>query len=106
MDREISDNLFCKHFVPEVQAFLKERGLPLKAVLLIDNDPSHPRDSVLTSDDGLIIVKFLPPNVTAIIQPMDQGVIASMKQCYQADLRTIADEGNSIIAFIIIFFKD
>jgi hypothetical protein len=58
MGREIFYNWFHKHCIPEVWAFLK--GLPQKAVLLLDNVPSHPRDSVLTSDDGLIIVKFCP----------------------------------------------
>jgi hypothetical protein len=33
--------------------FLEERGLPQKAVLL-DNAPSHPRESILISDNGLI----------------------------------------------------
>jgi hypothetical protein len=31
IDREIFENWFHKHFVPERWAFLKERGLPLKA---------------------------------------------------------------------------
>jgi hypothetical protein len=63
--RECTDfeNCFNKHFVPEVWAFLKERGLPQKAVSLLDNAPSHQRHSVLTSNDGLIVVKFLPPSV-------------------------------------------
>jgi hypothetical protein len=65
MDRKILKNWFHKHFVPEVQAFLKERGFPQKAVLLLDNAPSRLTESVLTSNDGLIVVKFL-------IQPMDQ----------------------------------
>jgi ribosomal protein S8 len=74
------ENLFHKHSVPEVWAFLKERELPQKAVLLLHNVPSHPRQIVMTSDNSLIDVKFLPPNVTAIIiQPTDQGMIASMK---------------------------
>jgi hypothetical protein len=47
MDREIFENWFQKHSVPEVQAFLKEEGLPHKAVLLLDNAPSHPRESIL-----------------------------------------------------------
>jgi hypothetical protein len=99
MDREIFENWFHKHFVPEVRAFLEERRLPKKAVLLLDNASSHPGDSLLTSNDSLNIVKSLLPNVTTIIQPMDQGVIASMKQCCQTDLlRTLADEDDSTIA--------
>jgi hypothetical protein len=35
-------------------------------VLLLDRALSHPRDSILTSDDVLIIVKFLPTTVTGM----------------------------------------
>ena len=35
------------------------------------------------SADGKIIAKFLPPNVTALIQPMDQGVIQAVKKSYK-----------------------
>jgi hypothetical protein len=55
------------------------RVLPQKAVLLLDNALSHPRHSILTSDDGFSVVKFLPQNVAAFIQPMDQGVTVFMK---------------------------
>jgi hypothetical protein len=99
MDREIFENWFHKHFVPEVQAFLKERGLSQKAVLLLGNAPSHPKDNILTTDDDLIIVKFLPSNVTAIIHPKDQGVTVPMTQCYRAYLLiTLADKDDNIIA--------
>jgi hypothetical protein len=99
MDREVYDNWFHKYFVPEVQAFLKETELPQKAVLLLDSAPSHPREGILTSNDDHIVVNFLPPNVTAILQPMNQGVIATMKRHFWADLlRTLADEDNSIKA--------
>jgi hypothetical protein len=50
-----NEALFHKHFVPEVRAFLKERGLSQKAVLLLDNAPPRPRDSVLTSTMALLL---------------------------------------------------
>lgn len=66
----------------------------------MDNAPSHPNESVLKSDDGLIVVKFLPPNVTSILQPMDQGVISSMKRHYRAGLlRTLAIENENLLTF-------
>jgi hypothetical protein len=58
-----------------VRQHLKSLDLPQKAVLLLDNAPSHPNEDILKSEDGNIFVKYLPPNVTAMIQPMDQGVI-------------------------------
>ena len=49
-----------------------------KALLLLDNAPSHPDSSSLTN--GSIVAMFLPPNTTPLIQPMDQGVLESLKR--------------------------
>ena len=35
------------------------------------------------SADGKITAKFLPPNVTAVLHPMDQGVLESIKRVYR-----------------------
>lgn len=86
MNRDIFQQWFEKIFVPEVRKHLDSKNLPNKAVLLIDNAPSHPCTSVLKSSDRQIFAKFLPPNVTALIQPMDQGVIATMKRTYRKKL--------------------
>lgn len=51
----------------------------IKAILLIDNAPSHP--SELKSGD--IIFYSLPANVTSLIQPLDQGAIETFKQHYR-----------------------
>lgn len=50
-----------------------------KILLLIDNCPAHPQVANLQC----IKVVFLPPNVTAVLQPMDQGVIKSLKAQYR-----------------------
>jgi hypothetical protein len=44
-------------------------------VLLLDHCPAHPSADVLKSKDGKIKAMFLPTNTTALIQPMDQGII-------------------------------
>jgi hypothetical protein len=44
MDKEVFENSFYKHVVAEIQAFPKERGLPQKALLLMDDVPSDPRE--------------------------------------------------------------
>ncbi|XP_030879716.1 tigger transposable element-derived protein 2 [Halichoerus grypus] len=77
---------FEKYFVPQVQKHLKSQGLLEKAVLLLDFPPAHPNEELLSSDDGRIIVKYLPPNVTSLIQPMSQGVLATVKRYYRAGL--------------------
>lgn len=45
----------------------------------MDNSPTHPNIQ-LQSDDGKITCHFLPANTTTLIQPMDQGIIESMKR--------------------------
>ena len=59
---------------------LSQMGVAVKVLLLLDNAPSHPDESVLQSSDKCIKAMFLPP--TALIQPMDQGVLESLKRCY------------------------
>ena len=57
--------------------FTKEKK---KVVLIIDNCPAHPMIHNLKS----IELIFLPPNTTSKLQPMDQGVIRSLKAYYKA----------------------
>lgn len=86
MDTNIFKEWFFREFVPEVETFLNNEGLPRKALLLIDNAPSHPSAEELSSGDIKTI--FLPPNVTSLVQPMDQNVIVSLKKKYRRKLLT------------------
>ena len=61
-------------------------GQEAKSLLFIDNCSAHPPENVLTSEDEKIKAKFLPPNVTSLIQPMDQGVIEYIKRRYRKGL--------------------
>ena len=80
------------------------KNLPVKALLLLDNAPAHPDESVLLSSDKSIKAMFLPPNTTALIQPMDQGVLESLKRRYRKSplrkLLLLDQEGDSMIAFV------
>lgn len=69
-----------------MRKFLKQKHLDEKAILLIDNAPSHPSEDQLKSDDGKIITLFFPPNVTPLLQPMDQNVIRLTKLHYRSSL--------------------
>jgi hypothetical protein len=70
--------------------------LPQTAVLLIDNAPPHPNESILSSDNGLI----LPSNVTSVIQPMDQGVNIINKAILPTRLlKTLVNEDENFITF-------
>ena len=50
-----------------------------KIALLIDNCPAHP--SVSDQTNGQLV--FLPPNITSVSQPMDQGEIRSLNPHYR-----------------------
>lgn len=62
---------------------IRHRGRELptqkaKIQLLVDNCPAHP----VVEDLENIKLVFIPANTTSIIQPMDQGVIRSLKSHY------------------------
>ncbi len=56
--------------------FLSEKR---KILLFVDNSTAH----VEVSGHKAIRVEFLPPHVTSVLQPMDQGVINSFKRIYR-----------------------
>ncbi|UYV64966.1 hypothetical protein LAZ67_3002583 [Cordylochernes scorpioides] len=74
----------------------------VKALLLVDNSPAHPIE--LISNDGNIKCKFLPPNATSVLQPMDQGVIVAFKRLYKRRqlescllFSSVADQPNNSV---------
>ncbi len=98
MDMEIFEDWFHHQFVPKTRAYLRSKNLEEKAILFLDNCPAHPDE--LESDDGKIKCEFLPANTTALIQPMDQGVIALFKRIYKNELvRDILDSNLSVKDF-------
>ena len=50
-----------------------------KVVIFMHNCPAHPEIKIFTN----ISLIFLPPNPTSAIQPIDQGVIRSLKAHYR-----------------------
>ena len=51
-------------------------------LLLIDNAPSH-----IVDEYSNINIQFLPPNTTSKIQPLDQGIIRSVKCAYRKTIQ-------------------
>ena len=95
---------FHNKFVPFVHEKLTEMNHEPKAVLLIDNCSAQPNEEQLISSDGKIIAKFLPFNVTSLIQPMDQDVLVSIKRRYKKkileELVLHDTNGTSIISYL------
>lgn len=87
MTRQLFRQWFDHDFVPAVRKFSIEQGLEPKALLVLDNCTSHyDSNDSLKSDDGLIQVIYLPPNVTSECQPMNQSVINAVKRKYKRKL--------------------
>ena len=86
MDSLIFKSWFKMKFITRIKHYLSIKGLPTKALLLMDNAPSHLSTKELCSRDGLIKTMFLPANTTSLIQPMDQGVLYNLKRRYKKNL--------------------
>nr|XP_032525925.1 zinc finger and BTB domain-containing protein 11-like [Danaus plexippus plexippus] len=75
---DIFHDWFYNCFVPEVENYSKTKNVSSKALLLIDDAPQHPVDLVHPN----VKVLFLPANTTSILQPLDQGVMKTIKSHY------------------------
>jgi hypothetical protein len=53
---------------------------------LLKNAPSHPSAEKLKMVDPHLKVMFFPANTTAILQPIDQGVIEKLKRTYRKQI--------------------
>lgn len=86
MDSSIFLEWYDKTFIPETKKVKKETGKKGKVLLIIDNAPTHPSLELLVREKGKFKCLFLPPNVTSLLQPMDQGVIECTKRLYRQQL--------------------
>ncbi|XP_033210483.1 tigger transposable element-derived protein 2-like isoform X2 [Belonocnema kinseyi] len=86
MDKCIFLLWYKEVFIPRVLEHQRKNGIRGKVVLLLDNAPCHPSLDELNAINENFEVVYLPPNVTALIQPMDQGLIVKTKKLFKKDL--------------------
>ena len=90
--KNFKPELYCSYFANKkawmtseiFTEWLKQFDLQMlaegrKALLLLDNAPSHIFDTELKSTR----IAFLPPNSTSVLQPMDAGIIRTFKAYYK-----------------------
>ncbi|GFS74698.1 tigger transposable element-derived protein 1 [Trichonephila clavipes] len=77
MTTAIFTEWFNNCFVPEVEAYMKEKSLDFKVLLIVDNAASHPQ-----LEHPNVQLVFLPPNTSRLIHPLDHGIIATFKKNY------------------------
>ncbi|KAH9067486.1 hypothetical protein Ae201684P_021643 [Aphanomyces euteiches] len=64
-----------------------------RVILIVDNAPSHRVDEDLSN----VTLRFLPPNTTSVLQPMDSGVIAAFKShIRRIQTRYLVDECDKL----------
>ncbi|KAJ8876374.1 hypothetical protein PR048_020819 [Dryococelus australis] len=106
--KEVFQDWYINSFVPQVKQHLNAKKLPVKAVILLDNAPGH-RDKEelrVKTGDGYIEALYLPENTTALIQPMDQNVIKTLKAHYKKRLLTdIVSQPNADITSLLKQFN-
>lgn len=78
--RAVFQEWFTKCFSPAVKKYYQSKNLKNRTLLILDNAPGHPPNLDELTDDVQVV--FLPPNTTSLLQPMDQGVVATFKACY------------------------
>lgn len=71
---QYSENCFFNHFISEAEQHRKQQNLAFKVLLLLDNAPGHIHPNVR--------ILVLTPNITSLIQPLDQGILSTLKSCY------------------------
>lgn len=92
--RQLFEEWFTTVFIPNVTEHLKRSGLPIKALLIVDNASCH---STTISTENFTVI-FIPPNTTSLIQPLDQQVIKVFKQLYRKNLLlNLLKHGGEII---------
>ena len=83
MNSEIFCEWYTKDFMPSVKSYREREGKSGKVLLLLNNALCHPSIEILNAVDDDFKMVYFPPNVTALIQPMDQGVIEKLKRLYK-----------------------
>ncbi|XP_069840890.1 tigger transposable element-derived protein 1-like [Dendropsophus ebraccatus] len=76
----VFEDWFNNYFVGSMERYCTSKDIPFKVLLILDNAPEHPAD--VDDFHPNVKVVYLPPNTTALIQPIDQGVIATFKAYY------------------------
>ncbi|XP_069832131.1 tigger transposable element-derived protein 1-like [Dendropsophus ebraccatus] len=76
----VFEDWFNNHFVPGVEQYCTSKDILFKVLLILDNAPGHPAD--VDDFHPNVKVVYLSPNTTALIQPIDQGIIATFKTYY------------------------
>ncbi|GFW79676.1 HTH CENPB-type domain-containing protein [Trichonephila clavipes] len=83
MNSDLFSEWYSKYFIPNVKKLRERRGKAGKVLLILDTAPCHPTVKIINAIVDDFSVMDLSPNVTALVQPMDQRVIKYPKGIYR-----------------------
>ena len=69
--QQIFSDWYSKHFGHSVLQFCIQNNLPQDALLLLDSAPGHPPNLEDVKSELKVEKKYLLPNTTSLLQPMD-----------------------------------
>ena len=80
-----------EYFKPTVETYCLEKKIPYKILLLTGNAPGQPRALIEMYNEIHVVV--MPANTTSTLQPVDKGVILTLKFYYLRNIphKAIAD---------------
>ncbi|KFM77484.1 Tigger transposable element-derived protein 1, partial [Stegodyphus mimosarum] len=82
MTQDLFKDWFYYCFIPAVETYTMEKNLYFEVLLVLDNPGCHN----IELDHPTVKIVFLPPNCMSSIQPLDQGVIQTLKMYYTSQL--------------------
>uniref|UniRef100_A0A0B7ALY1 HTH CENPB-type domain-containing protein n=1 Tax=Arion vulgaris TaxID=1028688 RepID=A0A0B7ALY1_9EUPU len=98
--KSIFQEWFENHFVHEARAHCRSAGLSneAKIMLILDNCSANPSADTLTKDN--VFAVHLPPNCPSWVQPLNQGVLSSLKLFYKAEFlrKMLVECGTGVTA--------
>ncbi|GFY55389.1 HTH CENPB-type domain-containing protein [Trichonephila inaurata madagascariensis] len=80
MNSALFSEWYSKDFFPNVKKFREREGKTGKVLLILDIAPCHPPVEILNAVEDYFSVMYLPQNITALVQTMDQCVIEKFKR--------------------------
>ena len=96
MDTNIFYDWYHNIFVPSVRDHLKSCGLSEVALLIIDQNPSHPNTEFLKTANDSVNILYLSSDIKASLQPMQLGIIHDLKSFYRYSLLSNVIEKNLV----------
>ncbi|XP_066587135.1 jerky protein homolog-like [Prorops nasuta] len=108
VDTRILINWIHNDFKPRAKQYQLEQGIFGKIILLLANFSVHNMPETIQMDDDNIEIIFLPPKITSLLQPMDQGIIEEFKRSYRLRMlrRILKFSGNVTQFYVDYDIKD